>query len=338
MITKLTFDQLTPDLAEKLNRTFKKYIGVSYWSEPILKRVFSSWVKKHEEPVSYLVSDGIDYVLLYVFEETFFNVDGNIKFGIEYAERFIFPHINLWFIVPVLKRIGAYLEWSRSVNSYYLEYQVPVPLEDFIKGFKNNFKPHFFGEKSKKYSITTIDAYSPDNKLTCLNVMINTLKMYGWERYKYLKDKGETYIEPEMYDFVFDFHNLCYIEDLMCGISQVKTDKGDLLGFLSWYMYEDPKGNKIGCLGEIVISKDPSLKNLSLYLVTTIKTMHYLFTHLGCNQVYTGFNLNTLGDYKEVLRPKVSTIRFSMPWAVSAKAVGDLLMQIFGTAECNDKV
>lgn len=282
-ISLLEKKDITDELAEKLNKTWVKYFGLSYWNVDIIHDVYQEYLYHRKTPSVYIIEDAEDTILIFVFKD----ILGTNKYGFDYCKRLMFYDNNLWLKCPCAMKFFSTMNMSFESKTLLIPYvdNKGENLRDFIKSIKNNFIPHFFGEKSKQYSLSY---FFEDYKLV-LEFVLKGLQRMGWERYSYLKEKGEFVFE-KMHDWIFD------IKDFRDKISiTVVWDRDkNFAGFLTWYIV-----NNILYLDEILIDKSSHLLPLSLYNVVTLHTIHNAFSNHACKKAYLGVNFNSLGNYKD---------------------------------------
>jgi len=295
-----------------INKTMERYLGINYTKNRIL-RLALSWVGRESCPSYFILSNGKEAFLLNFYREGFFDYSDNNKYVIDYADRLTFYHKNLWDISELLIEFKSLMKFKEKegISSFVVENKDYKNLKEFVSTVKCNYNSHFFGVKSKRYNSELISADSYDaNIRDSMYFIIECLEKYGWERYKYFTDNEESWIEPELYDIIFNFKSyydmLTYnYKNSYSGLTKVTNDRCKPIGFLTWYVIGDT-----AFLEELHIDKSDEYKPLSLYRVITIDTIYKLFKR-GVKRVLMGFCTNdSLTDYKTAITTDKIPIKF----------------------------
>jgi len=293
-ITDFKEHDICQNIVNKLNLTYSKYYGFNPWTiDNLTRNYFDPLVNTYicKKYVCIIKQEKIEEVfILFIGKENLLTQPSG--YFIDYDMRWSCSHVDLWKcsqLSILSKKLGL---------EHTIELKIPFVLnknesfKDFVKSLHNNFNPHIFGNKSKKYSIE----FTQD-KSKILTTVVHCLSKYGAKRYNYLKSKGEVVV-PYLCTIIFDeYNNFSIVES---GISIISV-KEEIVGFCTWKII-----NKIGYLHSIIINITEETKNLSLYSVLTIHTINHLFNKV--RKINLGINFGNLGDYKKIFNCEIVTI------------------------------
>jgi hypothetical protein len=322
MKTKLinTRKQVDHKLVDMLNKTVEKHYGFKVWRIPLLvESIISS-------PKVLLYNDN-DAVLLEVGQETLVKEKTGGVF-IDPVLRFQCYWNDIWEIEPLLMTLKNTLPIYKqgSTTLFYRLRREGETLREFVKGMKNNFKPHIFGKKSEQYIITHFIANDNKTKIEYLNIMNDAVCLYGEETVNYFT---ETHDDPEgdyIYWLTGEMISWWFnVKGMKCGITKIEDRDGFLLGYLTWR-----KIGKIGLLDDILLNREDEFKPLSLHNVISIHGIWHLLEN-GCDIVWMGLNLiKETGSYKEVYRPDKKEMPYYTTSFSSVETAIEQLLSIGG--------